>query len=681
MASRIVYKDFIFYDTDINSAECFIVDSLIVDELAFDTFDCIVFSNNMAYYLLTSSEGYVLESTEGHTLYAAVSDEPITDFVYADPVYYYHNDELIGKFYLKYIHRVGPNSFKFKCISGMGVLEQDRHNGGMYDGDTAADVIDDIIGDTLTYTIDEEIASLPLFGWLPEDTRRANLHQVLFALGASIGKDASGDIRITFLTNATSTPVASTRFYQKGSVEYREVVSGVDVTEHTFLALTDDDEKTLFDNTGGGVAADGETVIFDGPYHDLTVDGSLTIDEEGVNYAVITGTGTLTGQAYTHQKKIISERAETTGKPNIVTVEDMTLISVANSENVSARLLSFYTGAFEIANDMTVGTERPGDLLTFEDPFYDEATAFLKSLDITHSRTLAAAARFIQGYDPQGYGNYYDNVVLLTGSGTWTVPADVENIRAVLIGGGQGGWSGNYGEGGSTSGPGDGGEGGEPGAGGSILNTRAEVTPGSGIAYNCGTGGAGGAPDSAESIEGTLGTATTFGSYSSADGIPGANGFLDVFTGTRYGYEGDNGQDGGAGSSYTEDGPDVLYDETTYHPGTQGADFLYGGHLYVGGCGGGAAPGANGGGGGTVSIITVYIGGSPALAAVGGVGGTGGAGEDGDDATQYGVGGQGGHAGGGGGQSTSGMWLPNNSSPGAGGTGGAGAAGAILIYY
>jgi hypothetical protein len=247
----------------------------------------------------------------------------------------------------------------------------------------------------------------------------------------------------------------------------------------------------------------------------------------------------------------------------------MTGVTIANSENVADRLFSFYTATNETSMDMVVTTQRPGDLLNFKDPFYDQTTAYLKSLDINHSRTLKAAANLITGYVPVSYGNFFTQSIRLTGSGTWTVPEGKTKIRAILIAAGIGGRAGMYGTKGTSGGTG--GEGSEGGKGGRILNISLDVTPGQEITFACGVKGTGGVKFVSVEVsgldlscmEGTEGTDTTFGAYTSASGVRLDNGFLDVFSGNRYAYKGDIGLNGGPGATTSEPNPTFYYKGVT----------------------------------------------------------------------------------------------------------------------
>ena len=138
--------------------------------------------------------------------YVSILASNPTQYKYGRAVLYYHNDILIGKFFMQKCIRVKQNLYSISCVSGIGLLGKSKHYGGLYytGNDTFESVVNDIIGGIINYTIDDTIKKQKVYGWLPIATRRENLHQVMFAMGATIKKDENGDVFITVLTTNTS---------------------------------------------------------------------------------------------------------------------------------------------------------------------------------------------------------------------------------------------------------------------------------------------------------------------------------------------------------------------------------------------------------------------------------------------------------------------------------------------
>jgi hypothetical protein len=242
------------------------------------------------------------------------------------------------------------------------------------------------------------------------------------------------------------------------------------------------------------------------------------------------------------------------------------------------------------------------------------------------------------------------------GSCTWTVPAGVSNVRALVVGGGGGGGADNGGGG---------------GAGGYVTDTSFSVTPGDDVTVEVGSGGPGG-PGS--SYTGLNGGRSAFGSLVARGG--GGGGSIDNTAGLDGGSAGGRAANRGGGAQAAT---------ATSSPtqGNNGGAKNSGG--FGGGGGGGAgAVGANGGsnvggngGIGRQNDITgtnIYYagggggGGDNNTAGTGGNGGGGAGSTIGNVAPTAGTDGRGGGGGGAGGNV-------------AGGLGAVGGSGIVIIRY
>ena len=668
----------------------FVSDSLVADELGVDTLTASVADFSLQTRLLAADGELV--SAGGHLLIAQGGDA-ITTYPYGAPVYAWHGSDLLGKFFFKNAVRDGSVFYTINCVSGVGLLLDSDHYGGMYTGETAGTVIADIIGGIVPYTVASDVAATALFGWLPIGTRRDNLRAVLFAIGAVLEKDTAGEINIVYPVATDALQIEDDDIYEGGSVDLETPATGVDVTEHSYLSLASDDTETLYDGevaadtivTPGGKTVLGALVTFSAPYHDLYAENG-NILESSVNYAVLgqSPACVLTGRAYTHTTRIVSRR-QGSGTPNVLSAKEAYMVNSLCSELVADRLMSYYANTRIISNDIVMHTEDPGDHVALTDPFGDTTDGYIREMDIVVSGILKASCTIATNYTPTPGGNYYEHAMAITASQTVTIPAECKGkIRAVLIGGGHGGYLGNPGEtvGNSWLSHNDsaaGGEPGEPGEGGRVFIVTLAVQPGQQLAAVIGTGGAG-ATQNAAAQEGS---ATTLGTYSSASGFPSDDGYIDVLSGSVYAVPGGQGIAGGHGVPSDGDSTSVTWNGVTYYPGSPGEDVRRAGGLYAdGGLGGGAAAGANGLNGEDGDFS--YGGGN--FFAEGGNGGAGATPVKAPNGSIRGQGGYGGHGGGGGGaggdaHGDKSQMFGITGTPGAGGEGGDGAPGILLIYY
>lgn len=649
------------------------------------------------------------------------------------PIIVYRGGEIKARFVSSGVSRIGPVTYQLTGRSPMGALTGMAHTGGIYTGQTVEDVVKEICGN-IPSLIKSVYAGVKLYGWLPyadgkERSARDNLAQVLFAIGAYLRTDLNGVLRIKPLWDGTASLIDVDRSYTGGTVKYDAPISAVTVTEHQYVAGTE--VKELF----SGTAQNGDIITFSEPMHSLSATG-FTILESGANYAKISaGTGALTGKAYIHNTRLITQPVTAGAVENIKSVTDATLVSLVNSYAVAKRLADYYRCRETITNDIVSGHEKPGHVVSVYHP-YDKkmVSACIQSLDTTMSATLKSSMDALVGFTPAQpeAAEYLDERVVLTGSGEFQIPEGTTTIHYVMISAGQGGRCGEKGED-TQSGPkfswtnpvfedrvdgyalalgGKGGPGGKGGMGGRIVEGDLDVSQLKSLAYDCGKSGKG-AEFSPDDLPGTDGTDTVFHGMTTAGASAPDWGFTDPITGEQFGGVGEDGLPGGDGagrdpsvSEYTDDSVQqyvngtIAYDEdgNAFTPGpvagsdgkismtritSTGTPRSFG--WYSSGLGGGPAAGANGKAGfsgrGLPGETTVDV--------------TGGSGADGMTATltpskprRYGRGGRGGY--GGGGAGSGGIAVKNGNgtitpgTPGSGGLGSPGgpsADGCVILYY
>lgn len=704
MSNELQIRDWAAGDEQIKSGSLTMDDPVITEELRLDSLTATIDGAAWLPTLLCPSDADGALTSDDYILGCLpqkhILIQDFSGFVYADPVLVRHDGGLLGKFYFESAERVAPTLYRISATSEAGLLANSRHYGGIYTGEPLEEVLAEIIGGAVEYTLDPRLEGIPVYGWLPVATRRDNLHQLLFAEGAVPSKDTAGTLHITVLEDGAASVIPDNRVMLSGSVAYNTPSSQALISEHAYAAYTTDEEKTLFDGevaaepltTPKGQNVTGALVLFDGPMHDLAAENG-TILESGVNYAILGPSSDcqLTGKAYTHTVRVIAasppgqSRALAEQSENTVTVEEATLVSLANSENVAARVAGYYGSVKTLTAGLVVGTERPGDRVSLSDAFGDTTDGFISSMSMDLSHTLTAQAEILSGYVPGDFGNYYSHVEVITAEQDFVVPDGArDKIRAVLIGGGHGGHQGEDGEPGEDgsmdghSGA-EGGAGGPGGSGGEGGNIYIITIPTQTGAVFHAVPGAGGAP-------GQPGGASSFGSYSSASGLPSETGFQELFSGQIYGLPGPSGLAGGHGAGHGgeyADGEKVVYKGVTYVPGEKGQNVSESRGSATGGAGGGPAAGQNGEDGeDAVSRSNQGLGDINA-----GDGGNGATPVPADNATILGGGGPGGHGGGGGGAggdvqaSTASYWFGYGGSGGTGGLGGSGADGLILVYW
>ena len=699
--NQIIYSKWVFEDDDIRSAQIYRATSLIADSL------------------------------EPNTLNATVrcSDSSILEFEQDTRLTYVHSTDLPAYFYIQDITRTGPDEYAISAMSAIGrLIHGEQHYGGIYTGQTVGQVIPEICG-PVPCVVKTNLQDVQIYGWLPIASRRDNLAQILFAVGAWIRDDLDGVLHIERLWDGYTANITQAQIYQGPSMSYGAKVTQVVVTEHQYVQ--GGEEVTLFE----GQSQQGDIITFSEPAYNLRASG-FSILESNANYAKITaGNGTLIGSAYIHNTRQVSADVSQAAEPNVVTVSDATLVSLVNSSDVAQRLAQYYACLATFDGDILPGQQLDGNVVGIYDPFDRQMVqACLKSLDIKISGTLKATVSALVGFKPPQVDDSQtlDERIVLTGSGTYQIPAGTTLIRYVLISGAQGGhcgqkggdvgtspsvswsdptWGDQYRGCGLADG-GVGGEGGAPGAGARILEGTLDISDIASIPYSCGLGGLGAAYDP-DDPDGSAGSDTELGAATTAGAQAPEAGYTDPITGEKYGGIGDQGIPGGKGAGKAAE-VTTVDDETVqlFDPAESVTDEdgnTWSGGLteteadapdrvamemrendgariwYSRGLGAGAAAGANGSGPGpeaSVSVrsssIVATAGATPALTP--------------KKPAQYGKGGRGGY--GGGGASSGGLAIGSTDSSdytvsitagtggigGNGGPGGPGGDGCIILY-
>lgn len=682
--------------------------SPIGDELFIDQFVPIVKYGLLIRYQIAPADrdNYDRILTKEGLILCGKYNYDIRKIPYGTPIRFYTNDRIAGLYYCDEVERIGKDKFKINCISAVGLMNRQRHQGGIYTGERFDAVVRDIVGEEYEFEIEADVAELQVYGWLPHSTRRRNLHQLLVAYGVNITKSDIGGMLFTFMKVVDAEEIPNSRIFSGGDVTYGEPASRVEVIEHGFHYLSSVDYEVLYDTQGD--VTENTLVIFNQPIYapSITVEegGTLTISSYGTNYAVVSGVGILKGKPYVHTTKRLTADNEEAVTEKIVTVEEATLVTMANAENVLKRLSSYYFNVTTVTNSIKVDTERTGKRYIIENAFGEHTNAFLAKTSTRVSSFARADCEFIADYVPIAQGASFqrrDILTLTEEEQIWTIPDSVfekENpqIRVVLIGAGydgengKNGESGKKGKNGAGGAGGVGGTGGVGGAGGKILSTTIDCSELTFLRY-------GRTGKNSWLYAGNM-------YANSGNGASSASGFVELFTGAVFalpGNPGNSGAAGGAGGSYppiaavglanayAEDGVAVNFEGVTYKGGDgSGRVILYGSdlgihenmHIYVSGNGGGGAAAGAKGGDATTGLNGISGAGANALAAK-------------PTIELYGCGGNGGSGGGGGGGGGTWYWWNHayttlisldQLSGGAGGKGSAGTKGyegCIIIYY
>lgn len=554
ISNRILIGDvnspsFVFENDAIDSVSEETAVSLIGDELFIDQLVPIVKFAVFIRYIFKPTNYDGFKSSDGYLLCSHWTED-IRKLPYGTKVTYYSNNAIAGVYYIKNVERVGKSKYKLNCISAVGLMSKQQHKGGIYTGQTFSAVVAEILGTDYTYEIDNNVASQKVYGWLPYSTRRQNLYQLVMAYGVQIIKSASGNMRFTFLTAEGTPPtIPKSRLFHGGSVSYQEPASRIEVIEHGYHYMSSVEEETLLDNPSDYV--DHIVVKFDHPIYSDSIHASeesadsLTIHERGTNYAIVSGVGVLLGTPYIHSTKLISLDNPEDVNEKLVTVENATLVTLVNGDNVLERLGEYYFNSMTTKQDIIVDGEKCGGRYQLWNPYQEYMTGFITKMSTRSTSIRRAQCEVIENYTPVGAGAAYTQrtqIDLEEGdSQSWTIPSGVTKVRVVLIGYGENGEpgekgeDGEYAEGATPAKGGRGGKGGRHGDGAKVYGQTIYTDGLTQLDFDCTDGF----------------NRCHFGDQmiSSASGASSPTGYYDEMSGDLYALPGLDGIDGGAGGT------------------------------------------------------------------------------------------------------------------------------------
>lgn len=598
------------------------------------------------------------------------TDKAILNFRLNTPIKVYHKEELLGIFYAQEVYRLGPIQYRISGINAIGLLENITHYGGMYTGETTAEVLKGLFG-SIPYYVKSSVGKVKLYNHLPIATARENLSQILIASGAVVRIDRDGAIRVEDLYDYQSNTLPPNKVFIESTIRYNSPVTRVIVTEHQYIKDPASEEKVLFE----GTVQQGDIITFRSPAYDIVAEG-VTILDQNANFAKVSGgSAVIKGKEYTHIEREVSRDVQPSQVESIKRISDATLVSLVNSEAVAARLAAYYKQSEVLELDFVRQRQGASEIVSTYDPYeYQPTKGFTEAVEISLGGHLFGEAEILTGYTPSRVEDIdlRSERVVLTGSGEWIPPEGVTEVTAVLIDGGAEGLAGQDGEGSSTSigssdsqtrtvtlpanqwtlvasasassrGSGSNGSGGKAGTGGSggrVYRITMAVTPGSPISYACG----------GPVLNGESST-TTFGTASSENGSRSDSGYTDPITGELYAKPGDDGLDGGDGGSGGNPGQSsgIAVGGEGFKGGSTSlgtSDTSVRASFNVSGAGGGGAGGGGSSGEDAFLSQRPDTSGNTALCSASS-GGNGGNGKDGSNGATYGSGGEGGGGGGG----------------------------------
>ena len=276
-----------------------------------------------------SSEVFI--GTCDFTIYS--KGDIIYSFQNKQPVSVYFNGELKATTFVSTSARKGLKVWDVQCEDYIGALDDATFFGGIYYGYSASELLDKIFAKAkVPYNVTFDISGLTVSGYLPIDSCRASLMQVLFAIGAVALTEGRDVVEIAKISHNVSQTIGKERIKIGQSFNYETNVTAVEITAHSYSVS--EEETTAYE----GEAGTDIMVKFSQPLHSLSITNG-TIKESNANYAIIDAGEEciLTGKQYTHNTVVKSRKNEILNAQdvdNVRSVTDATLVNYSNADRI-----------------------------------------------------------------------------------------------------------------------------------------------------------------------------------------------------------------------------------------------------------------------------------------------------------------------------------------------------------
>lgn len=241
-------------------------------------------------------------------------------FQFRQPVVAYDNDSLVGIFYIDDAKRIGGRIYDIACEDAIGIMDADPFPDTAYTSITNAYTLAQTICAGYPLEMESSLQSKTVKGVLVGCTRRQALQQLCFAIGAVADTSGSNSIKIYRLPTSNAKVIPPTRKRVGMKVTTEPIVTQVNLTAHSY-------------STRSSAGAE-----------EITINGTKYYDAKTVT-------------------TINNPDATATDKPNVVSVDNATLISPSNVAEI-AQLLYDEVSRRDIASfKFHVDGEVIGDLV------------------------------------------------------------------------------------------------------------------------------------------------------------------------------------------------------------------------------------------------------------------------------------------------------------------------------
>lgn len=301
--------------------------------------------------------------------------DTVYSFQAKQPLSVAFNDRLLTTCFVKSSKRNARFLWNINAEDYISIMDNTPFVGGMYSDTAVSDILIDIFtAAKVPYRISDEFYTKTLSGYIPYTTCREALMQVCFASMAVVNTANTDVVEIKSLERNVKQTIPLKRIMQGQSTTAADTVTSVELTAHTYKALSETTEAYKADDSGTG---ENILVKFSEPLHDLKIgfidsndDGDVFVENSsygeilscGANYAYINANDgcVLNGGKYEH-----SQYTETLSNPvvlasekeNVKSVTSATLVSPSNVKAVLENCYDYLKKTDETSLKIIIGKD------------------------------------------------------------------------------------------------------------------------------------------------------------------------------------------------------------------------------------------------------------------------------------------------------------------------------------
>jgi len=305
----------------------------------------------------------------------------------------------MGTFYLDDWNQDNENVSSFKSIDAMGLLDKTTFKDGkMYVNETAENIINQIMvsADWQTYRIGDDLKSKTVNGWIPICSHREALHQLGFALGATVETSRDNYIEIyTPVETVTKTIKKSDKFVG-GSSKQLQFVSGVEILSHNY-EIESETKELYKSELPQGIYE----IAFTEPIYSPVATGA-TITKSSTNYVIIEVSSlqevVINGRGYKDNPILITNNRPTLpagAVKNQIKVDDTTLIDSETAKTLAQNILRYFENRRVDEFSYLVKGDKISDYVKVESVVNTNVVGSIEKLDIDLTRGYVAKAKVV----------------------------------------------------------------------------------------------------------------------------------------------------------------------------------------------------------------------------------------------------------------------------------------------